>query len=400
MKKVSARGALAFTLPVLLAFGLARYYANYFFLAAGPLCGIVGGLVYRRKWGLPVVLGTGFGLTGILFSLQDSRSALFTDVVWVGLVSAFVFWCIGACAVLVLPPKLRFRGAMVFAIPGALAGMIFQFLYGPAHFLFDLGSRPWWGQFPWEHLALWLTAGAGTGWLLGYEVLKLNTEPSRTTEFSKFNAWSIFSVTCASFGLVTAVVYFRKYRLPLGLFNSVSPSSAASDWLFGWALLAGLIGLAALKKNFGRGLAATGVILAIALLVGSYRVQAAGWRTQFDLNYAQILLREHGQQGDPAYGNAIYTANMILSHIALEQNDVPGAKRYLFEAISTPRAQTIEQFGLETSVAQNLLQRGELDAVLEYFKRGRHLWPQGGALITRWENAIRLGRMPNFNNRG
>src|SRR4029077_19092224 len=110
------------------------------------------------------------------------------------------------------------------------------------HFLFDLGSRGWWGQFPWEHMALWLIAGSGTGWLLGSEFLRLNGERPRATLFQRFNSWSIFSVTCAAFGLVTAIICFRKYTLPLGLFNSVSPSSAASDWLFGWALLAGLIG--------------------------------------------------------------------------------------------------------------------------------------------------------------
>jgi hypothetical protein len=394
MKRLTARGAVAFTVPVLIAFGLA-FHSKYFFLTAGPLCGIVGGMAYGRRWGLPLVLGTAFGLTGGLLTVQqDVRSALFTDIVWVGLVFGFTFWCIGACAVLVLPAKLRFRGALAFAIPGALAGMVFQFLYGPGYFLFNLSSRSWWGQFPWEHLAFWLIAGAGIGWLLGAELERT------TTRTPLINSWAIFSVACAGFGLVTAIVYFRKYRLPLGLFNSISPSSVASDWMFGWAVLAGFIGVVALMKQFGRRLAATGVVLAFVLMFASYRVEAGSWRTRFDTNYAQLLLREHGQADDPQYGNTIYTANVIFSLAALEKNDIAGAKTYLFEAVSAPNSQTVEQIGLDTSVVQILLQRGERDTVLEYFKRGRHLWPLGGGQITRWENFVRAGRTPNFNNKG
>src|SRR5438477_4893771 len=275
MKRLTARGALAFAVPVFIAFGLA-FYSKYLFLTAGPLCGIVGGLAYGRRWGLPLILGISFGFTGVLLAVQqDTRSALFTDVVLVGLVFAFLFWCIGACAVLVLPPKLRFRGAMAFAIPGAIAGMMFQFLYGPAHFLFNLNS-----QFPWEHLAFWLIAGAGVGWLLGAELEKASGKDE------KINAWPVFSVACAAFGLLTAILYFRRYRLPLGLFNSISPSGAASDWLFGWAVLAGVIGVIAVMKKFNRRLAATGVVLAVVLLFASYGAQANTWKRPFDVNYA------------------------------------------------------------------------------------------------------------------
>jgi hypothetical protein len=394
MKRLTVRGVVAFTVPVLIAFGFA-FHSKYLFLAAGPLCGIVGGLAYGRRWGLPLVLGTSFGLPGgLLIVQQDIHSALFTDIVWVGLVFGFLFWCIGACAVLVLPAKLRFRGALSFAIPGALAGMTFQFFYGPAYFLFNLSAKPWWRQSPWEQLAFWLVASAGIGWLLGTE-LEMTSTPIRP-----LNSWSIFSVACAIFGLLTATVYFSNYRLPLGLFSSVSPSSAASDWMFGWAILAGFIGVVGLMKNFGRRLAATGIVLAVILLFASYRVEAGSWRARFDTSYAQLLLREHGKPGDPQYGNAIYTANLIFSLAALQKNDLASAESYLFEAVSAPNSQTVEQVGLDTSVVQMLLQRGERDTVLEYFERGRHLWPLGGGQITRWENLIRAGRTPNFNNRG
>jgi hypothetical protein len=182
MRHLAVRGALAFSLPVLAVFLLCIVLAatdrpqSYYFLAAGPLCGIVGGLAYGRRWGLPAVLGVSFGLVGLMFSLQDVRSPLFSDVIWTGIVSAFLFWLAGGLAMLTLPAGMRFNGAAALAIPGAIAGMVFQFLYGPAHFLFDLGSRTWWGEGPWEHLILWLFGGAGGGWLLGSHWLLAKVE--------------------------------------------------------------------------------------------------------------------------------------------------------------------------------------------------------------------------------
>ena len=386
---------LFFAIPVLIV-GALMFYGNYFFLAAGPLCGILGGLAYGRRWGLPIVLATCFGTTGILFALQDTRSPWFTDVVWVGLVSAFLFWCVGACAVLVLPSELRFRGAMAFAIPGGIAGIVFQLLYGPAHFLFDLGSRRWWGNFPWEHLVLWLIAGAGTGWLLGTDLDRLHRREN-AVPFRRGNSWAIVSVVFAGIGLITGLVYFLRYRLPFGLFNSLSPSSAASDWLFGWSVLAGFIAIIALTKTLRRRWAIAGVALAVTLLIASYRVEADPWKTRFNSDYAEKLLREHGHPGDPDYGNAIYTGNLILSQTALDKNDVATAKSHFLAAMATPGTPAIEQNGLDTSIARSLLQHGEREAVLEYFKRGRSLWPQGAQLISRWETTIRAGRMPNFN---
>jgi len=213
-------------------------------------------------------------------------------------------------------------------------------------------------------------------------------------------SWAIASVVCASIGMVTGPLYFVRYRLPLGLFNSLSPASAASDWLFGWSVLAAVIGAIALMKKLGGVWATAGIVLALMLLVASYRVEADPWKTQFNTNYAEKLLREHGQPGDPDYGDAIYTGNLILSQTTLDKNDLATARRYLLLAAATPGARSIEQNGLDTSVVRVFLQRGERDAVLDYFNQTRHLWPQGSQLITRWEDIIRSGRIPNFNNRG
>jgi hypothetical protein len=194
---------------------------------------------------------------------------------------------------------------------------------------------------------------------------------------------------------VISALYLLRSALPLGLFNSLSPSTAASDWLWGWGLLALAAALIAATKRQGRIWAAAGIAMAFTLVLASYRVAANPWKTHFNAGYGEKLLRDHGQSGD-----GIYTGNLILAQAALDNNDVTNAKRYLLEAAATPGARTIEQNGLDVSVARVLFDRGERDTVLEYLHRGRELWPQGGPIIERWEAAIRAGRRPNFNNRG
>ncbi len=405
--KFPIRGAIAFALPVL-AVAVVTGFAvraghpqNYYFLAAAPLSGVIGSLAYGRRLGLPIVSGLCFGIAGILFALQEpGRSALIRDVVWVGLVSGVLFWSIGALAMLTLPPPLRFRGATAFAVPGAIAGLAFQFLYGPGHYMFDLNSRQWWGTAPWEQLVLWLIVGAGTGWLLGRHFETARKFESETSKSGSTNLWGMVSLVFGVLGLGIGMIYFLRSALPLGLFNSLSPASAASDWFWSWGVLTFVAGLIALTRATRRTRSAAGIGLAIALMFASYRVEANPWKTRFNTGYASKLLREHGQATDPRYGDVVYSANLILAQAALDENNIANARHYLLEAASTPGTQIIQQTSLDVSVARVLLQRGERDTVLEYLRRGHSIWPQGNALLNRWESAIRAGRPVNFNTRG
>ena len=351
-------------------------------------------LPFGRAVAFAVVLGLCLATIGVMFALQDARSAWFSDVVWTGLVSAFLFWVAGGCAVLTLPAHLRFNAAAALAVPGAIAGMTFQFFYGPAHFLFDLGSRKWWGNAPWEHLLLWLIAGIGGGWALGVNWRrKFSLEAVSKTIPN--NLWPMASIICAAFGLGIGTFYFLRSTLPLGLFNSLSPASAAADWFWGWGILAAVIGCIAAFKPTRRSWSAAGLALALTLVFVSYRVEGSAWKLQFNSSYAEKLLRENAGSGD-----AVYDGNLILAQAALDKNDIANAKHYLIEAASTTGARRIEQNGLDVSVARVLFDRGEKDAVLQYLQRGRILWPQGEQIIGRWESAIKAGRRPNFNTRG
>lgn len=392
MNRLPIRCALAFAIPVLLVFALTAFLPQgYYFLAAGPLCGIIGGLAFGRRWGAPIVLGFCFGLVALMFSLQETRSVLFSDVIWTGLVSGFLFWVAGGSAVMTLPADMRFNGAAAFAVPGALAGMAFQFLYGPGHFLFDLSSRKWWTAAPWEHLVLWLIAGAGGGWMMGLLWRRQLTEDSK---FSKRNPWAMAAIVCSLIGLGIGAVSFLRSSLPLGLLNSLSPSAAAADWFWGWGVLATTIGLISAFKPHRRLWSAAGLALALILVVTSYRVEANPWKSQFNTKYAERLLREN-----PGSGDAMYDGNLILARAALDSDDIENAKRFLMQAAATPGASRIEKNGLDTSIVRVLFDRGEKETVLAYLGRGRELWPQGAQTIGRWEAAIKAGRRPNFNTR-
>jgi hypothetical protein len=398
MNKLPIRGALAFGLPIIAVFAIDAVYAhmtgqphNYVYLAAGPLCGLVGGLAFGRRIGLPLVLGSCFGIIGLMFSLQEARSPLFSDVVWTGLVSAFLFWVAGGCAMLVLPTHLRFNGAMTMAVAGLVAGLAFQFFYGPAHFLFDLSSKTWWGEMPWEHLILWLIAGAGSGWLLGLELSRREIQEHTIGKLETARTWAAVSIACISFAAIVGSIYLIRSRLPLGLFNSLSPIAAASDWFWGWGVLAVSIAAVAVAKRTGRGWAVAALAAALVLVFASFRINADPWKTRFNSAYAQRLLRDEPQSGD-----AIYIGNLILAQASLDRNDVAAAKQYLLQAADTPSAHIIEQNGLDVSVARVLFDRGERDTVVEYLNKGRRLWPQGSQIINRWQAAIRGGRRPNF----
>ena len=390
MNRLPIRGALAFGLPVIAVFIAGSVYArmtgqphNDVYLAAGPLCGLIGGLLFGRRIGLALVLAVCFGTIGLMFSLQEAHSPLFSDVVWTGLVSAFLFWVAGGSAMLALPSHLRFNGAMMMAVPGLLAGLAFQFFYGPAHFLFDLGARTWWGAMPWEHLILWLIAGAGSGWLFGLQ------HESRTFENARI--WATASISCVLFAAIIGSIYLIRSKLPLGLFNSLSPTGAASDWFWGWGVLAVSIAAIASGKRVGRSWAVGALAAALVLVVASFRINADPWKTKFNSAYAERLLRDEPQSGD-----AIYSGNLILAQASLDKNDLSAAKQYLLKAAATPSAHIIEQNGLDVSVARVLFDRGERDTVSEYLIQGRRLWPQGTQIINRWQAAIKAGRRPNF----
>ena len=96
------------------------------------------------------------------------------------------------------------------------------------------------------------------------------------------------------------------------------------------------------------------------------------------------------------YGNSIHYGNIVLGKIALAENKIKDAKKYLLEAGKTPGSPQLNSFGPDFSLAEELLKKGEKKAVLEYLKLCEKFWKSGQEKLKDWQVLIKGGRMPDF----
>ena len=114
-------------------------------------------------------------------------------------------------------------------------------------------------------------------------------------------------------------------------------------------------------------------------------------------NYAQelmALLPEYEGRGN--YGNAIHDANLVLGRIAVREGRIEAAKSYLIAAGKSPGSPNLDSFGPNMTLAKDLLEKGERDAVLEYFQLCRAFWKMGGEKLDQWNKEVMRGKIPNF----
>lgn len=113
--------------------------------------------------------------------------------------------------------------------------------------------------------------------------------------------------------------------------------------------------------------------------------------------YAELLLREAtSQQGSWNHGNAVHKGNLILGRIAAAEGRVADAVTFLRAAGETPGSPQLNSFGPNMTLAKDLLERGERDAVLAYFEACRVFWKMGGGRLDAWTREVRAGTIPNF----
>jgi predicted Zn-dependent protease len=83
--------------------------------------------------------------------------------------------------------------------------------------------------------------------------------------------------------------------------------------------------------------------------------------------YAQELMALLPKSpGDWNYGNAVQDANLVLGRIAVKEGRVDEAKQYLLAAGNSPGSPQMNSFGPNVSLAKDLLEKGERDAVIQY----------------------------------
>lgn len=113
--------------------------------------------------------------------------------------------------------------------------------------------------------------------------------------------------------------------------------------------------------------------------------------------YAHKLLKEEKSgPGQWNYGNAIHDGNLVLGRIALRQGQIEEARKYLREAGKTPGSPQLNSFGPNLTLAKELLEKGEKQAVLEYFQAIRKFWKMGQDKLDQWTRAVEADGIPAF----
>lgn len=114
-------------------------------------------------------------------------------------------------------------------------------------------------------------------------------------------------------------------------------------------------------------------------------------------SYSYELLRQAPTfRDDWNYGNAIHDANIVLGHIAIKAGDVSEAKRFLLEAGKTSGSPQLNSFGPNMELAQQLLEKGEREAVLQYFDLCAKFWRDREGKLGEWKTIVYEGKVPKF----
>jgi hypothetical protein len=93
-------------------------------------------------------------------------------------------------------------------------------------------------------------------------------------------------------------------------------------------------------------------------------------------------------------GDAIHYVNLYLGRIALSQGNIPEARKYLLLAGMTAGS---PYYGPDMTLADELLQRGQSDAVLQYFDECQQFWIKSQtSKLEQWTKDVRVGIHPDF----
>ncbi|WP_184194622.1 hypothetical protein [Armatimonas rosea] len=127
---------------------------------------------------------------------------------------------------------------------------------------------------------------------------------------------------------------------------------------------------------------------------------------------AREVLQKNTDKKAWYYGNLVYEANQLLGLVALREGKVAAAKSYLLAAGKTPGSPQLSSFGPTMTLAQELLKKGEKQAVLDFLDEVAAFWatPKPGqpaslkalmdghaAQLRQWKAEIRAGKQPTLN---
>jgi hypothetical protein len=96
------------------------------------------------------------------------------------------------------------------------------------------------------------------------------------------------------------------------------------------------------------------------------------------------------------YGNAVHDANRVLGLVSLKKGDTDAAIVYLREAGKSTGSAQLNTFGPELDLANELLKRGQTEAVQGYLKDIEKFWKMDNGQVAAWLAAIDAGERPEL----
>jgi len=96
------------------------------------------------------------------------------------------------------------------------------------------------------------------------------------------------------------------------------------------------------------------------------------------------------------YGNAIHDANRFLGLGSLKEGDINKAADYLIKAGKSPGSPTLNSFGPELDLANELLKLGKANEVKIYLYEIKSFWKMNNKIIDKWLLDIENGKKPDL----
>ena len=108
----------------------------------------------------------------------------------------------------------------------------------------------------------------------------------------------------------------------------------------------------------------------------------------------QRMMAEYSD--DWNYGNAVHDVHVVLGRLAISEGRIEAAKAHLLEAGKSPGSPQLKTFGPNMSLARDLLQNGEKEVVLKYFKLCAKFWSKKSSKLPKWTQEVQEGLIPDF----
>jgi len=98
--------------------------------------------------------------------------------------------------------------------------------------------------------------------------------------------------------------------------------------------------------------------------------------------------------GDGLKGDEYYDGNMVLGLVALQAGDLAHARSYLLASGKTTGSPPLDSFGPNMMLAKALLEKGDKQTVLQFFKECASFWRYSP--LDKWSAQVEAGTVPDF----